>query len=216
MLSYPSSPGERREWTKVPDKRVWEDPKVSMEGKRLKSTIESLIFVSQNPLDIDAIKGILENVNKMAIQRCLDELLEEYGRLDRSFHLVKVAEGFQFRTKSEYAQWIQKLKKAKATRLTKAALETLAIIAYKQPIIRVEIEDLRGVDSGWILRALLEKKLIRILGRKAMPGRPIVYGTSKYFLEVFGLENISSLPTLREIEDLGKGGPEEVTSEETV
>jgi len=208
MLSYPSSPGERREWTKVPDKRVWEDPKVSMEGKRLKSTIESLIFVSQNPLDIDAIKGILENVNKMAIQRCLDELLEEYGRLDRSFHLVKVAEGFQFRTKSEYAQWIQKLKKAKATRLTKAALETLAIIAYKQPIIRVEIEDLRGVDSGWILRALM--------GRKAMPGRPIVYGTSKYFLEVFGLENISSLPTLREIEDLGKGGPEEVASEETV
>ena len=187
-----------------------------MEGKRLKSTIESLIFVSQNPLGIDAIKGILEDVNKMAIQRCLDELLEEYGQLDRSFHLVKVAEGFQFRTKPEYAQWIQKLKKTKVTRLTKAALETLAIIAYKQPIIRAEIEALRGVDSGWVLRALLEKKLIWIMGRKAMPGRPIVYGTSKYFLEVFGLENISSLPTLREIEDLGKEGPEEAASEETV
>jgi len=216
MPSYPSSPGERRQWTKVPDERVWEDPKVPMEGKRLKSTIESLIFVSQNPLGIDAIKGILENVNKMAIQRCLDELLEEYGQLDRSFHLVKVAEGFQFRTKPEYAQWIQKLKKTKAARLTKAALETLAIIAYKQPIIRAEIEALRGVDSGWVLRALLEKKLIRIMGRKAMPGRPIVYGTSKYFLEVFGLENISSLPTVREIEDLGKGGPEEAVPEETI
>jgi segregation and condensation protein B len=216
MPSYPSSPGERREWTKVPDERVWEDPKAPMEGKRLKSTIESLIFVSQNPLGIDAIKGILENVNKLAIQRCLDELLEEYGQLDRSFHLVKVAEGFQFRTKPEYAQWIQKLKKTKATRLTKAALETLAIIAYKQPIIRAEIEALRGVDSGWVLRALLEKKLIWIMGRKAMPGRPIVYGTSKYFLEFFGLENISSLPTLREIEDLGKGEPEEAASEGTV
>jgi segregation and condensation protein B len=216
MPSYPSSPGERRQWTKVPDERVWEDQKVPMEGKRLKSTIESLIFVSQNPLGINAIKGILENVTRMAIQRCLDELLEEYGQLDRSFHLVKVAEGFQFRTKPEYAQWIQKLKKTKATRLTKAALETLAIIAYKQPIIRAEIEALRGVDSGWVLRALLEKKLIRIMGRKAMPGRPIVYGTSKYFLEVFGLENISSLPTVREIEDLGKGGPEEAAPEETI
>lgn len=216
MPSYPSSPGKRREWTKVLDEHLWDDPKAPMEGKRLKSTIESLIFVSQNPLGIDAIKGILENVNKSAIQRCLDELLEEYGQLDRSFHLVKVAEGFQFRTKPEYAQWIQKLKKTKATRLTKAALETLAIIAYKQPIIRAEIEALRGVDSGWVLRALLEKKLIRIMGRKSMPGRPIVYGSSKYFLEVFGLENISSLPTLREIEDLGKEGPEEAASEETV
>ncbi len=187
-----------------------------MEGKRLKSTIESLIFVSQNPLGIDAIKRILENVNKMAIQRCVDELLEEYGRLDRSFHLVKVAEGFQFRTKPEYALWIQKLKKTKATRLTKAALETLASIADKQPIIRVEIEAIRGVDSGWVLRALLEKNLIRIMGRKAMPGRPIVYGTSKYFLEFFGLENISSLPTLREIQELGEGGQEEATSEEAV
>lgn len=215
MPFYPSSPGEKGERTKVPDERGQEDPKVPMEEKRLKSSIESLIFVSQNPLSIDTIKGIFESVNKMAIHRCLDELLEEYGRLNRSFHLVKVAEGYQFRTKPEYAQWIQKLKKTKATRLTKAALETLAIIAYKQPIIRAEIEDLRGVDSGWVLRALLEKKLIRIMGRKAMPGRPIVYGTSKYFLEVFGLENISGLPTLREIEDLGKGAPEESAPEET-
>jgi segregation and condensation protein B len=101
------------------------------------------------------------------------------------------------------------------TRLTKAALETLAIVAYKQPIIKAEIEAIRGVDSGWVLRALLEKQLIRIMGRKAIPGRPIVYGTSKYFLEFFGLESISSLPTLREIQELGKG-MEEVNSQEPV
>ncbi len=186
-----------------------------MEGKRLKSIIESLIFVSGNPLRIDTIQEVLENVDKRMIQNCLDELVEEYRQLDRSFHLVRVAEGFQFRTKPQYAQWIQQSKKMKPTRLTKAALETLAIIAYKQPVIKAEIEAIRGVDSGWVLRALLEKQLIRIMGRKAIPGRPIVYGTSKYFLEFFGLESISSLPTLREIQELGKG-MEEVNSQEPV
>jgi segregation and condensation protein B len=186
-----------------------------MEGKRLKSIIESLLFVSGDPLRIDSIQDVLENVDKRTIQGCLDELVEEYRQLDRGFHLLKVAEGFQFRTKPEYAQWIQQLKKTKATRLTKAALETLAIIAYKQPIIRAEIEAIRGVDSGWVIRALLEKHLIRIMGRKALPGRPIVYGTSKYFLEFFGLESISNLPTLREIQELGKG-MEETNSQEPV
>ncbi|NIS62970.1 MAG: SMC-Scp complex subunit ScpB [Proteobacteria bacterium] len=186
-----------------------------MEGKPLKSIIESLIFVSGSPLRIDSIQELLENVDKKVIQSCLDELVEEYRQLDRGFHLVKVAEGFQFRTKPEYAHWIQQSKRTKPTRLTKAALETLAIVAYKQPIIRAEIETIRGVDSGWVIRALLEKQLIRIMGRKALPGRPIVYGTSKYFLEFFGLESISSLPTLREIQELGKG-MEEINSQESV
>jgi segregation and condensation protein B len=184
-----------------------------MEGKRLKSIIESLIFVSGNPLRIDSIQEVLENVDKRVIQTCLNELVEEYRQLDRSFHLVKVAEGFQFRTKPEYAHWIQQSKKTKPTKLTKAALETVAIIAYRQPIIRAEIEAIRGVDSGWIIRALLEKQLIRIMGRKGLPGRPIVYGTSKYFLEFFGLESISSLPTIREIQELGKG-MEDINSKE--
>jgi len=189
---------------------------IPMEGKRLKAIIEGLIFVSENPLRVDAIQGILENVDKTTIEGCLHELANEYQQLDRSFHLVKVAEGFQFRTKPEYASWIQKLKKSRVARLTRAALETLAIIAYKQPVIRAEIEAIRGVDSGWVLRALLEKKLIRIMGRKVMPGRPIVYGTSKYFLEFFGLESISSLPTLREIQELGEEEPEGGDSKEVV
>jgi len=191
-------------------------PNIPMERTRLKSIIESLIFVSGTPLGIDSIQRVLENVDKMAIERSLDELIREYEHLGRSFHLVKVAGGFQFRTKPEYAPWIQKSKKTKAARLTKAALETLAIIAYKQPIIRAEIEVIRGVDSGWVLRALLEKNLIRIMGRKAMPGRPIVYGTSKYFLEFFGLENISSLPTLREIQELEERGQEGANSQGVV
>jgi segregation and condensation protein B len=116
-----------------------------MEGERLKSIIESLIFVSGTPLPLDSIQGILENVDKGTIQNSLNELMEEYRELDRSFYLVKVAEGFQFRTRPEYAQWIQKSRKTKPTKLTKAALETLAIIAYKQPIIRAEIEAIRGV-----------------------------------------------------------------------
>ena len=122
-----------------------------MGAKALKSIIESLIFVSENPLGIDSIQGVLENVDKKAIQRCLDELVKEYRQFDRSFHLVEVAGGFQFRTKPQYAQWIQKSRKTKATSLTKAALETLAIVAYKQPIIRAEIEAIRGVDSGWVI-----------------------------------------------------------------
>jgi segregation and condensation protein B len=195
------------------DKGVY--PKMPMEEKRLKSIIESLILVSENPLRIETIQAVLENADKKTIQKCLDELVEEYRELDRSFHLVMVAEGFQFRTNPEYAQWIQKSKKIRPIRLTKAALETLAIIAYKQPIIRAEVESIRGVDCGWVLRALLERQLIRIIGRQALPGRPILYGTSKYFLEFFGLESISSLPTLREIQELRKGMGE-VDSEEPV
>jgi len=188
---------------------------VPMEEKRLKSIIESLILVFENPLRTEFLQGVLEGADKETIQKCLDELVEEYRELDRGFHLVKVAEGFQFRTKPEYARWIQKAKKIRPIRLTKAALETLAIIAYKQPIIRAEIEAIRGVDCGWVLRALLERQLIRIIGRKALPGRPILYGTSKYFLQFFGLESISSLPTLREIQELGKS-MEEADSKETV
>ena len=114
-----------------------------------------------------------------------------------------MAEGFQFRTRPEYAEWIKKLKKTKPLALTQPALETLAIVAYKQPVVRGEIEKIRGVDSGGVLRTLLERKLIKILGKKDVPGKPLVYGTSKQFLEMFGLKDLSSLPTLKDMEGLG-------------
>ena len=115
----------------------------------------------------------------------------------------EVAGGFQIRTRPEYRDWIKRLIQPKPIRLSKAALETLAIIAYKQPIIRNDIEHIRGVNCGGILRMLLERKLVRVLGRKAIPGRPLVYATTKQFLEVFELKNLEDLPTPKEISELG-------------
>jgi segregation and condensation protein B len=123
--------------------------------------------------------------------------------------LKEVAGGYQFRTRSDYGPYILRMLKTAPARLSRAALETLAIIAYKQPILRQEIERLRGVDVGGILKTLLEKGLIRIVGRKNLPGRPLIYGTTKKFLEVFDLKDLDSLPKLKEIKALG-------TSEKTV
>ena len=114
----------------------------------------------------------------------------------------EVAGGFQLCTRPEYNQWIKRLIQPKAHRLSKAALETLATIAYKQPIIRSDIEHIRGVDCGGILRNLLERNLIRVMGRKDIPGRPLIYGTTKHFLTVFDLKNLKDLPTPKEIESL--------------
>jgi segregation and condensation protein B len=126
--------------------------------------------------------------------------------------LVEVAGGYQFRTKPQWAQWVNRLKKTKPVKLSQSALETLAIIAYQQPVIRPTIEVIRGVDSGWVIRSLLEKGLIRIVGRKEIPGRPLIYGTTKTFLELFNLNTLSDLPTLKEAQPLPE--PEEVSKEE--
>ncbi len=174
-----------------------------MDDTQRKALIEALIFVSETPLGLDRIKETLGGVQKKDLQRLLSELMEDYSRAPRGFTLVEVAEGFQFRTRPEYAEWIKKLKKAKPLALTQPGLETLAIVAYKQPVVRGEVEKIRGVDSGGVLRTLLERKLIRILGKKDVPGKPLVYGTSKQFLEIFGLKDLSSLPTLKDLEGLG-------------
>ena len=118
---------------------------------------------------------------------------------------MEVAEGYQFRTLPKYKPYIANLLGSTPTHLSRAALETLTIIAYKQPILRQEIERLRGVDVGGIVRMLLKKGLIRIVGREPLPGKPIIYGTTKRFLEVFDLKDLSSLPTLKEIEELDNG-----------
>jgi segregation and condensation protein B len=175
-----------------------------------KAVIESLLFVSEGPLSLDQIKEVLGEVSKKEIQRLLSELKEDYERAQRGFTLVEVAEGFQLRTRPQHAEWIKKLKKTKPLALSRPALETLAIVAYKQPVVRTDIEKIRGVDSGGVLHTLLERKLIRILGKKDVPGKPLVYGTSKHFLEMFGLKDLSSLPTLKDLEGLGAGSPEEI------
>jgi len=181
-----------------------------VEDAQLKAILEALIFVSGSPLSLERIKEIVGAVNKKDLQRLLDEMVEEYRKGERGFSLVEVAEGFQFRTRIEHAEWVRKLMKIKTSTLSQPALETLAIIAYRQPVVRGDIEKVRGVDSGGVLRTLLEKKLVKIIGKKDVPGKPLVYGTSKRFLEVFGLKDLSQLPTLKDLDSLGPASMEGV------
>jgi len=182
-----------------------------VDNQHLPAIIEALIFAAEAPLPLEKIREILD-VPKKEVQGILEQLRADYANQERGFTLVEVAEGWQFRTRPEYAPWIRKMKKAKTFALSQPALETLAVIAYKQPIMRSEIEKIRGVDSGGVLRTLLEKKLIKILGRKDIPGRPLVYGTSRHFLETFGLKDLTSLPTIKEMESLGAGEREKILS----
>ena len=175
--------------------------------EQIKNIIESLLLVADEPLSVDRIRSILDQPEKKEIKNALEELMLEYENRKGGFFLREVAGGYQFRTRPEYREWIKRLIQPKPIRLSKAALETLAIIAYKQPIIRNDIEHIRGVNCGGILRMLLERKLVRVLGRKAIPGRPLVYATTKQFLEVFELKNLEDLPTPQEIKELDDSVP---------
>jgi segregation and condensation protein B len=172
---------------------------VSVDIKRI---LEALIFVSEGPLSLAQMSQVLETEDKEAVKAALEELLAEYQGLERAFSLVEVAGGYAFRTRSELAFWLRRLRREQVTRLSRAALETLAIIAYKQPVLKAEIERLRGVEVGGVLRMLMEKDLARVVGRKDLPGRPLVYGTTKRFLEVFDLKDLHDLPTLEEMASL--------------
>ncbi len=171
--------------------------------KPLKLIIEAFLFASDRPITLREIQSWLLGETPSSIALALKELQAEYDSLQRSFVLKEVAGGYQLRTQSVYAPYILRMLKTSPTRLSRAALETLAIIAYRQPALRHEIERLRGVDIGGILKTLLEKDLIRIMGRKSLPGRPLIYGTTRKFLEVFDLKDLDSLPKLREIRELG-------------
>lgn len=178
-----------------------------MDEVERKAVIESLIFSSEAPLSIDRICEVLGDIPRKEIQRLVGELMEEYQRGRKGFSLVEVAGGFQFRTRAEYGEWIRRMKKTRPPGFSPAAMETLAIIAYRQPLVRGEIEKIRGVDCGGVLRTLLERRLIKIIGKKDVPGKPLVYGTTQKFLEIFGLKELSSLPTLKEIESLASPPP---------
>lgn len=171
--------------------------------ENLKYIIESLLFVAQEPLSVDRLKNVLNTAGASDIKNALKELSDEYETRKGGFYLNEVAGGFQIRTRSEYTSWIKRFIQPNPPRLSRASLETLAIIAYKQPIIRSDIENLRGVDCGGILRVLLKRKFIRVLGRKELPGRPLIYATTKRFLEIFDLKDLKDLPTPKEIEELG-------------
>ncbi|TAJ23201.1 MAG: SMC-Scp complex subunit ScpB [Nitrospirae bacterium] len=176
-----------------------------MEERELKAILESLLFVSHGPVAVDRLASVLEGVPKAEVKQALRHLQEDYERAGRGLQIVEVAGGFQFVTRPDYGPWIKRLEKSKpAPKLSRSALESLAIIAYKQPIVRAEIEQIRGVETSGVLRTLLERKLVRMVGRKEEPGRPIMYGTTKYFLQHFGLRDLSALPPLREFKELGE------------
>ena len=168
----------------------------------LKSIVEGLIFVSDSPLTFTKLCDILNEYDKEDVRSAVTELQRDYNPVERGIYLAEVAEGFQFRTCKENAEFIRRLVKISTSKLSKPALEALAIIAYRQPITRAEIEYLRGVESGGVLKTLLEKSLIKILGKKNIPGKPLIYGTSKKFLETFNLRDLKSLPTLKEVQAL--------------
>jgi segregation and condensation protein B len=173
--------------------------------KPLELIIEALLFASSKPLSVQEIHRCLPDIPVPEITAGLTGLQASYEAMERSFCLKEVSEGYQIRTRSAYAPYVLRMLKSSPARLSRAAMETLAIVAYKQPIIRQEIEQFRGVDAGGILRTLLEKDLIRIMGRKAIPGRPLIYGTTRRFLEVFDLKDLESLPKLKELKDFGTG-----------
>lgn len=171
---------------------------------RLRSILESLLWASDKPLSLDLLTEVLPEYPAEEIGRALARMQELRRGEDSGIDLVEVAGGYQFRTKPENSPWIFKLNKAKPVRLSRASLETLAIVAYRQPITRPEIDEIRGVDSGPVLRTLLERSLVRILGKREEAGSPLIYGTTKDFLSFFGLRNLSDLPSLREYTELGE------------
>ncbi len=170
---------------------------------RNKALVEAMLFASSSPLGIDTIHQIA-GLDKERVREILNILAREYERQGRGMVLKEVAAGFQLRTPPEFSAQIGKMHQARPRRrLSRSALETLAIIAYRQPVTRTEIEQIRGVDSGAVMKTLMSQNMVRILGRKEAPGRPMLYGTTRVFLEYFELRDLESLPTLEEITDLG-------------
>ncbi|HHT9124413.1 MAG TPA: SMC-Scp complex subunit ScpB [Candidatus Brocadiia bacterium] len=167
----------------------------------VKSIVEAILFAANEPVSIRKLCEIIGNADAKQIRETIDLLRHEYDSQNRAFQIEDIADGFQILTRVEYYDWVAKLwKKSGDNKLSQAALETLAIVAYKQPITRANIEAIRGVQSGQMIRTLVEKKLVRIVGREEVLGRPLLYGTTKNFLEQFGLKSIKDLPKTGELD----------------
>ncbi len=175
-----------------------------MEAREKRRIVEALILSSPEPISAARLAEMIPYCNAGQAKDLVNELNTEYAEQDRSFEIWEVAGGFQIRTRAEFSGYLQKLQKERALRLSQAALETLAVIAYRQPTTRAEIEEVRGVDAGATVKSLLERQLIRIAGQREVPGRPMLYATTRRFLEVFGLERLRDLPSLRELDDLAR------------
>ena len=179
-----------------------------MSEKNLKAIIEALLFVSEKPVLIEQIHRVLNDTDSTAIRSLLEELKTEYLNSDCGLRIIEVAGGFQMVTAPELSHFLKKFYQRAPERLSRPTLETLSIIAYKQPVTRMEIESIRGVDTSGIVNNLVSKGLIRTIGRKKAPGRPFVYVTSRQFLEYFGLKSLEELPKMEEFAKVEAGGNE--------
>lgn len=169
--------------------------------EEIKPIVEALIFAAEEPITLRKISNIIEGAESSQIQEAIQQLKNEYDTQGRAFQIEEIAGGFQLYTRQDFHEWVVKLrKKTSETKLSQAAIETLAIIAYKQPILRADVEAIRGVQSGQIIRLLMEKDLVKVVGRDESLGHPLLYGTTKKFLEHFGLKSTKELPKLEELE----------------
>ncbi|MEA3385874.1 MAG: SMC-Scp complex subunit ScpB [Thermodesulfobacteriota bacterium] len=168
----------------------------------LQSILEAMLLVADRPIGLKKFTQLLPEYDRDAIITALKVLQGEYNNEKRGFELKEVAGGFRLQTRRNLRSWVLRLKKSSPVRLSRAALETLAVVAYRQPATRAEVESIRGVDASGTLHFLLDRKIIRIVGRKDLPGRPLLYGTTRQFLEVFELKDLSDLPSLAEMAEL--------------
>jgi segregation and condensation protein B len=171
-----------------------------MNDNDARKVVEAVLFASDEVFTARQLATILGNSGVPRVRALIDGLNEEYERTSRTFRIVRIGEGYQMRTLPIYKTWIHKAEPLKPTRLTQATLETLAIVAYRQPVTRAEVEHVRGVDSSSGLRTLLEHRLIRIMGKDTGPGRALIYGTTRDFLSLFNLKDLRELPTLEEFD----------------
>lgn len=182
-----------------------------VDGTRLESVVEALIFASPDPISWDHVAGIITEseeevqLDEASVEAMVDRLNRRYDENDLSFRIDRVAGGYTFSTRSRYHPWLSIFQHENAYRkLSRSAVETLAIVAYRQPITKPEVDEIRGVDSGYILRQLLEKMLVRVSGRADSPGKPLLYKTTDHFLKHFGINSVDELPQPREIEEILK------------
>ncbi len=189
-----------------------------VEEERLESIVESILFASDRPVSLASLKLVFKatNINTQKLHRALDSLAVEYAGGRRGISLEEVPGGYQLRTKIDNMEFMRKTLKVRPFKLSGPALEVLAIVAYKQPLVKSEIDAVRGVESGHLLRALMEKNLVCFEGKSELPGRPMQYGTTRKFLEIFGLRNLKELPTLSQIDELLPEGIGEEDKKETL
>ncbi len=184
-----------------------------MERSEQRRILEALVVSAPEPVPAGRLASVVPDATPALVQELVTELNAEYETQERGFEIHHVGGGYQLRTRPDLAEHVRALQPRRAVRLSRASLETLAVIAYKQPVTRAEIEHVRGVDAGAVVRTLLERNLVRIAGHREIPGRPMLYATTRRFLEVFGLASLEDLPTLREIEELLPADPAAVPVE---